>query len=215
MVKHRTDMRTFSCHYYKLDEKEKLVKNSNSACWAGLRRYEVSKKPDGNLNYGSGKYVMQEDYNTIYIDEFEMPRTKDHIDLMVKIVNEITPCELVTINKKKYIKFKMLKTYDQSLVVLNFVRNLWFEPIPFMTGSKEYNAKVGLYTDTFFETLKKSRFKDPLKKLTRANKVACEKAGAKSYYGHSNFNIASKLNIKETSQLLKYKGESTSGFLTT
>lgn len=212
MVQQRKNMRSFSCHYYKF-EKEKLVKNSNSACWAGLRRYESTENPDGN--YGARKYIIQEDYNTIYIDEFEVPRTKDHIDRLVKIVNEITPCELVTINKKKYIKFKMLETYDQSLVVLNFIRNLWYEPIPYMTSSKEYAEKEGLYTDAFFETLKKSRFKDPLKKLTKANKVACEKAGAKSYYGHSNFNIASKLNIKETSQLLKYKGESTSGFLTT
>lgn len=194
MVKQRTDMRTFACHYYKM-EKEKLVKNDNSACWAGLRRYESTKE--------------------IYIDEFEMPRTKDHIDRLVKIVNEITPCEIITINKKRYIKVKMLETYDQSLVVLNFIRNLWYEPIPFAIGSKEYEAKVGLYTDTFFEILKKSRFKDPLKRLTKANKVACEKAGAKSYYGHSNFNIADKLKIKEKEQLLKYKGESTSGFLTT
>lgn len=204
MEKQKTNMRTFACHYYKI-EKENLIKNTNYACWAGLRNFDIS----------TGKYILRQDYNTIYIDEFEIPKTKNYIDLMVKIVNEITPCELVTIDNKKYIKFKMLDTYDQSLVLLNFIRNLWFEPIPYMYDSKEYDDKVGIYTDTFFETLKKSRFKDPLKKLTKANKVACEKVGAKNYYGHSNYNIASKLKIKNKDELLNYKGYSTSAFLTT
>lgn len=199
-------MRGFQCEYFVKDEKGDLTKeykntlNGNittihSACWASTR------------NLPAGTFI--------YIENFQTEKTKSEIDRLVNVINEITPCKVVVIKKKEYIEFKLLETYDQSLILLNFIRNLWHTP-----GGNVYNSakrKTELqfpdYTETFFSTFKKSRYKDPLKRLTKANVEACpEKAQS---VGHSNVHAKERLKIKSTKDLLSFTGASTLIFLTT
>ncbi len=143
----------------------------------------------------------------IYISNYDEPETRKYQPLLVNTVNEITPCEFVEVKDKKYIQFKLLETYDQSLVLLNFVRNLWHSPpIP--------QAKVP-YHKVFFETLEKSEHQDPLEKLTYANKEACPDNLLYGAIGHSNVFNKKMLKLKKKDDLLKYKGNSTQVFLTT
>lgn len=183
-------MRIYTCFHYYMDKDGNLKQNGNNACWAGIMSYY-------------GKYSTEEykAIRDIYIDQYTEEETKDYIELMVKVVNRITPCDIVEIKGRNYIHFRLLETYDQSLVLLNFIRNLWHEPI------------AG-YSKAFFEDLKKSRFKDALAKITTANKRACKKVGGGRYYGHSNVYAEGILLVKQTSDLLAYQGNSTMRFLT-
>lgn len=198
-------MRGFQCEYFIKDEKNELSKvyttkqggkhNIHNACWASTRSL-----PAGTL---------------LYIEGFQDEKTQSEIDRLVQTINEITPCKVVTIKNKEYIEFQMLQTYDQSLVLLNFIRNLWHIP-----GGSIYNITTRKneiqfpnYTETFFSVLKKSRYKDPLKRLTKANLEACpEKAQS---VGHSNVHAKERLKIKSTKDLLSFTGASTLIFLTT
>jgi len=136
----------------------------------------------------------------IYLSDYNQPETLEYQNLIVSVINEITPCKLVNIDNVWYIKFKLLGTYDQSLILLSFIRNLWYEP------------KAG-YSKKFFESLKVATQEDPLERLTWANKEACDDAGYG--YGHSNVHKKSSLKVKKSKQLLEYKGLCTRTFLTT
>lgn len=136
---------------------------------------------------------------TIYIDNFTELETIEYQDLIVSIINEITECQFHQRLFKRYIKFRLLETYDQSLVLLNFIRNLWYEP------------KIG-YSKIFFEKLKIAEHKDPLQRLTWANKEACHE----TIYppGHSNYFPRSMLAIKTKEDLFNFKDNRISVFLT-
>lgn len=181
-------MRNYNCYIYTKNGKD-LERNSNTACFAGIKFYAPE--------------------TTVYISQFRQPETEQYIDLIVTIINKITPCQIIKINNEEYIEFKLLNTYDQSLILLNFIRNLWNKI------SKDFYEKneKKFYNIEFFEILKNyKKYREPLKRLTYANKKACEifKLG---YTGHSNVFEHSTLKIKTTKELLNFKGLYIKNFL--
>lgn len=184
-------MRYYNCYISTMQEAV-LVRNTNTACFAGLKQYF---------------YIERKDQETIYISNFKEKETEIYVDLIVEVMNKITPCEVVKIEDVEYIKFKLLDGYDRSLVLLNFIRNLWY-------GIGDYYAKnKSQYNIKFFEVLKTSKkYKEPLKRLTYANIEACKYVNVRSM-GHSNTHVYSTLKIKNTKQLLKDDVKSTSEFL--
>ena len=149
----------FKCHYYKPAGKGGLTKVDNNACWAGCR-------------YLSGK---------IYITKFKCKETFEYIDLIVKTMNNITPCKLVKINpygkEIDAISFQLLSTYDkevhlykafnyiQNLILLSFIRNLWWGGF--------HGGDGNTYSSKFFEILEKQKNNFcSLKKMMIANKEA-------------------------------------------
>lgn len=197
-------MRGFQCDYYIKDKNNELTKEGinklgnfaiYNSCWSSLQQL-----PAGSF---------------IYIDNYETEETKDSIDLLLKLVNEITPCSIVNIKDKDYIEYKLLEHYDQNLILLNFIRNLWNEP-----GIGHLEGKgapfVPDYSTIFFDVLKKTRYKDPLKKLTHANKKASVNYKLNGYGpGHSNVQGYDELKIKDVKSLMDFKGNSTRTFLIT
>lgn len=188
----------FRCNYYHKIQ-NKLVKNNNQVCWAGLKNYDFLT-PESEKAWRNQIFKLEEEI--IYIDFSEKLKfvTKKNIDLLIKIINNITPCCLVQIDNKEYISFNLLKTYDQNLILLNFIRNIWYSPFT-------------SYSEVFFEELKKSRLKDPLSKLTKANILACEKNPYPRSMGHSNVHDSDDLVICKTKDLLAYEGILTYNFL--
>src|SRR5690348_7299945 len=106
-------MRGYECYFYYYDKQDKFVATQNHACWAGVQ--SVSMK------------LFKDD--TIYIDRFENELTKKYVPLLVRIISKVTPCSIVTINGTKYIKMKVFQNYDKSLILLSFIRNLWYSPV--------------------------------------------------------------------------------------
>lgn len=169
-------MRTYACKFG--FEKGKSISLIRHACWGGVQNH----------------WGIEHEY--VYIDSFTVAKTSKYQRLLITLINKITPCSIVTRKTKKYIKFKLMQTYDQSLVLLNFIRNLWHEPLP---G----------YSKDFFEVLRKSKkYKDPLARLTWANKEAVRLNKQQIIYapGHSNVHPVDKLKIRRASTLKRYKG---------
>lgn len=175
-------MRTYACYLYTM-KNDKLTDTTSTACFACVSHH-------------LGK--------DLYIDRYTEDETKDYIDLIVKTINGVTLCELVTINNKDYIRIELLNGYNQNLILLNFIRNLWHEPF------------AG-YSLNFFKALEKEQDKDALVRLTTANKKALEIKEYNNNYspGHSNVHKASSLKIKTKEDLLKGEPASTASFLTT
>jgi hypothetical protein len=200
-------MRGYACHFYHLTKKNTLVKNNNTACWAGINRVP----PISDVKIHAGEELDEANKEYIFVDQFVQPETEAYIPLLIRVLNKITPCEMVTIDDKQYIKIKLIGKYDNSLIVLNFLRNLWSCPSIFNGQSP---AKA-IYTPTFFETLKNARkYKDGLKRLMWANKAACEKIPGCGSMGHSNIHNADRLTIRSAEDLKNWNGYSTEGFLT-
>ena len=113
----------------------------------------------------------------------------------------------------------MISGYDNNLILLNFIRNLWNCPLQYVPVHRG-NGKNMLkdYTSVFFETLYKIEEKDPLKMLIEANIEACRPLVYNHNTivgpGHSNAFPSRFLKIKNVDELLKYKGTSVRSFLT-
>lgn len=180
--------RRIGCIYYAFINK-KFTQNGNTACWAGIRSYLHNKGP---------KYI--------YITQYDEKETKEYQKLLVSLINKITPCVFLKRQNVIYIKYQLLENhYNRNLVLLNFIRNLWDNPL------FPYNEN---YTKKFFESVKKSKKKDPLEILTEANMIACE--GTKILHAdHSN--AAKNTKIKTSEDLLNKESDiqSTNYFLTT
>lgn len=176
-------MRGFQCTVYFGTSAGDLIPASHGACW-GMLQGETRER-------------------IIYIGSFDEPETQKYQPLLLGLVNKITLCKLYEhkINKR-LIQFQMLSTYDQSLVLLNFIRNLWHQPIPH-------------YTSNFFIALEKSEeyYSDPLERMTWAN-IRAVQAGVMLYGNVGHSNVHKNLKVKSTKQLLDYKGNSTQAFLT-
>lgn len=108
-------MRDYSCHIYHF-ENNKLIKNPNQACWAGLRKESLSFL---NINSKTSK--------DIYIDNYIQPEIT-HIQRkrIIYLINKITPCKFIKIDNKIYIKYEMLNNHYSDLL-LNFIRILWYK----------------------------------------------------------------------------------------
>jgi hypothetical protein len=183
-------MRDFKCYYYSYEE-DNFVINDNTACWKGIT---------------SGVYDQTVVYEEIYIDRFK-DETEEYIELLVNTINQITPTSIEKINDIEYIKYKLLKVYNQDLILLNFIRNLWYKPTWIYTTIEKYN-------DLFFISLKEQKNKDPLIRLTTANIEACKELGLLNSPGHCNIHNWEQLKAKKVSELLSYQGKSTRVFLT-
>jgi hypothetical protein len=172
-------LRSYACYFgFEADKKAGTRFSVQShACWGGVQ-YQYGPKRD-----------------CVIIDKFTYASTAKYQRLLISLINEITPCSIITRKSKKYIKFKLLGTYDKSLVLLNFIRNLWHEPLP---G----------YSKDFFEVLRTSKkYKDPLARLMWANKKAVEMNARKIIYspGHSNVHPPERLKIKRSYMLKRMK----------
>lgn len=175
------NVRGFSCYYKSYTKGNELVTNSNSACWAGV------------------KMELQSGSDYIYIFKYIDESTSEYIDDFLKIINEITECCIVKIDNIEHIKFKLLKTYDQNLILLNFIRNLWY-------------SQFDKYSESFFENLFKSKYEDPLQKLLDAHKIACVPM-EHSWRDHSNCVKSENIQIKKKEFLYNYNGRSVDEFL--
>jgi len=164
-------MRNYSCYYGKYVNK-KVIKSNSSACWASIDR-------DGF------EYVQN-----LYIYKFEEPDiTYEQIKLLVSIVNQITPCSIVTHKKIKYIKYRKIKGYIKNLIILNFIRALWHE-----TGGI-------LSSQLFLNSLKNPKviYEDPLEKLLYSYKESFINVNSPyNVFDHNNFHInLSIINLKK------------------
>lgn len=183
-------MRGFDCYYYYMTDKKEFVKNGRTACWAGICAPPNSKG------------VIAD---TLYIYKFENVNVVDNKQIvrLVNLINNITPCKIVTIKKEKYIKYKLLRTYDQNLVLLNFIRQLWYE-----------NCRAAFDFKKFFDELQKTRRKkevDPLFFIMDIFKKYIKYDNTQYAFTHSNFIKGVVPKTKE--QLFKYNGNSVAQFL--
>ena len=176
-------MRGYECYVYHLINKE-LVANSNTACWAGL-----------NKSVCLGK--------NIYIDEYIEPEITDkQRRRIVYLLNKITLCKFTTIENVKYIQFKLLNNHYSNLLLLNFIRILWYK-------NKSFN------NNQFFIDICKPKTKglDYLEFMMTCIKNNVNNSPKKSwYYGDHSF-VYLGIIPKTKEMLLKYTGLSMQTFL--
>lgn len=108
-------MRTFSCYYFQVNKFGDLVLNENTTCWNGLNYDEA------NLKQETKSIIYIKDYIEKEIDDRQRRR-------MVKLINMITPCKFVVKNDIKLIMYKRIGYYYADLVLLNFLRMMWYMP---------------------------------------------------------------------------------------
>lgn len=186
-MKKLIDYNSYRCILYAY-QGENFNQSYNEACFAGIRDY------------------INHEIKEFYIADFDREETIQFVPSLISIINEITPCQLVEINQTRYIKITLLKTYDQTLALCNFIRNLWYSPEP---EYPKYNEKISFnqtYSFEFFKALKRNKSREPFKKLTEANKIACTKIKFRNNPGHCNVNKGESLKIKTKTDLLNYKG---------
>ena len=174
-------MRDCCCYIYHLNNK-KLVPNSNTACWAGLN---------------SSIYLNKD----IYIDKYIEPEIIDkQRKRIVYLINKIVPCKFEKIDNKTYIKYKLLNNHYSNLLLLNFIRILWYK-----NGS--FN------NEQFFIDICKPKTKglDYLEFMMTCIKNNVESNDSWNYGNHS---FVYKNIIPKTKEiLLEYTGSSMQNFL--
>lgn len=191
-------MRGYDCYVYHLENNE-LVLNNNTACWAGLSN-------------GQGKYynedgklisldVKTKDY--IFIDNYIEPEITDiQRKRIVYLINKITPCKFVTINDKIYIRYKLLKNHYSNLLLLNFIRILWYE-------NKVFNNKQ-FFIDICKPKTKKLDYLEFMMTCIKNNVLL----GASNSWYYGNHSFVYKDIIPKTKEILyKYTGNRMSNFL--
>lgn len=176
-------MRYYDCFKYYLSN-GKLVAHSNTACWAGLNE---------------SNYLGKD----IYIDKYVEPEITDkQRKRIVYLLNKIVPCKFTTIKKVKYIQFKLLKNHHSNLLLLNFIRILWYK-------NEVFNNKQ------FFIDICKSK---PRKLDYLEFMMTCIKNNVNtnnsSFWHYGNHSFVYKDIIPKTKEmLLKYTGNSMQTFL--
>lgn len=188
MALKEVNSKDYTTKYYSLVN-DKLVPNTNTSCWAGIRIYN-----------------FRQESIDIYIEDYEYEETIKYIPLLIKTINKITPCEIVTIDDRSYIKFRLLNTYDKSLLLLNWIRLLWYSPYCSLY-KKDATTSIN-----FFESLKKRRDRDYFVRLIKAN-IDCQKDILEVYSnGHSNVvinsDIRKKLKIKTSEDFNNFTDDS-------
>ena len=187
-------MRDYRCFIYHL-QNNKLVQNSNNSCWAGLNKAKFSSN--------KGEYIILDtktkDY--IYIDKcIEKEITDNQRKRIVYLINKITSCKFVTIDNKTYIQYKLLKNHYSNLLLLNFIRILWY-----INDSFDNNK--------FFIDIckRKPRKLDYLGFMMTCIKNNVENGNSWGYGNHSF--VCPNIIPKTKEMLLKYTGEEMSLFL--
>lgn len=190
-------MRGYNCFFTDNPDFDTI---SNKICW-------------GDIKYNNGCKQEKE----IYISDFTYDATKKYVKTLVDVINKITPCELVIQNDVQYIKFKLLKNYDSSLILLSFIRTLWYNPIPVKYFEEVTEENKLSYIETFFNSLKElqNKIEDSMELLLTAHKKALEPIKIPNNYNdiHSNVYASERIQIKSTKDLLNYKGMTTEGFI--
>ena len=176
-------MRSYDCYIYHL-QNSKLIENSNDACWAGLSKSQYLGKD-------------------IYIDGYIEPEITDkQRRRIVYLLNKITPCKFTTIENVKYIQFKLLNNHYSNLLLLNFIRILWYK-------NQSFN------NDQFFIDICKPKTKglDYLEFMMTCIKNNVNNTPKESwYYGDHSF-VYLGIIPKTKEMLLKYTGDSMQTFL--
>lgn len=178
----RTLEYNYRCYFYFYRNNEFTYNSANQSCW---------KLIDG--------LAAKE----IYIDQYKTKETLKYVPLIVSYINKFTPCEVVTIGEKEYIKFTLLKSYRKSLALLNFIRYLWCSP-----RTNQYNDG-NEFSITFFETLEAANpEEDAFTNLTIANKAGCKVVITTSDggTGHSNHFPYHKLKDLTTKDFDEFDG---------
>jgi len=187
-------MRGYNCYIYHL-ENNKLVQNNNTACWAGLNSRSF-RNIDCKLIKLDNK---TKDY--IYIDQYIEPEiTTIQRKRIIYLINKITPCKFIMINNKIYISYKLLKNHYSNLLLLNFIRILWYK-----NGSFD--------NEQFFIDIckPKTRNLDYLEFMMNCIKDNVDNASSWSYGNHSF--VYQNIIPKTKEMLLKYTGTSMQTFL--
>jgi len=110
-------MRCYDCYIYHFQNNQ-LIQNSNQACWAGLNRVNYNDKNGKQIKLDS----KTKDY--IYIDKYiEKEITDKQRKRIVYLLNKITPCKFVTIEKVKYIQYKLLSNHYSNLELITQAEN--------------------------------------------------------------------------------------------
>lgn len=175
-------MRGYNCYIYHLQKNNKLIENSNNACWAGLN---------------NSQYLGKD----IYIDKYIEPEITDkQRRRIVYLLNKITLCKFTTIENVKYIQFKLLNNHYSNLLLLNFIRILWYK-----NGS--FNNE-----QFFIDICKpKTRGLDYLEFMMTCIKNNVESNDSWNYGDHSF--VYKNIIPKTKEMLLKYTGKSMQTFL--
>ena len=187
-------MRDYTCYIYHLQD-NKLVQNSNQSCWAGLNRKFYYDKDSKEIQLDT----KTKDY--IYIDQYIQPQITDkQRKRIVYLLNKITSCKFITIEKKRYIQYKLLKNHYSNLLLLNFIRILWYK-------NRSFNNE-----QFFIDICKpKPRNLDYLEFM-----MICIKNNVdnKDSWGYGDHSFVYKNIIPKTKEmLLKYTGKDMSMFL--
>jgi hypothetical protein len=162
---------------YSIKINSNLEEAPNNICWADI--FDYRSQTDGN----------------IYIYRFREPNTEKHIPKLLSIINEITPCELVTIDGMEYIQYKLLPFYNQNLLILNFIRYLWYIP--------EEVDDAEVIQSTFFNKLYSDIYTDPISILTYSNKEACKNVFCSM--SHSNLTEQQFIEIQTLESFRAYR----------
>lgn len=189
-------MRSFNCDYYHLNKDNKLCKNANKSCWASINNY-ITVDNDKRITIT----LLESKKDHIYIDNYIEPQiTDEQRKRLIYLINKITPCKFVNIEGKVYIEYKKIKGYDNNLILLNFIRNLW------CVGHSGFNYK-GFFNDLLKRKLRNQDYLVFIMTHFKNNIV-----DPPAYQDHSN--IIGNIIPKTKEELLSYTGYSTKEFLT-
>lgn len=129
--------------------------------------------------------------------------TSQYIELIVQLINKITDCKYDAEND--CIEYKMLKGFNRNLILLNFIRYLWFSPLNNEASTVFFKKLSDLFNNT--------NINDPLVLLTIANRYTAKVIGYVETPTHCNYYHYSYLQIRKTNELLNCNFNSTKQFL--
>lgn len=192
-------MRYYECYIYHLENK-KLVQNDNHSCWNGLNR-PIYKRFDKVEKKSVNIILDEETKDYIYIDKYIQPEITDkQRKRIIYLINKITPCKFVTIEKVKYIQYKLLSNHHSNLLLLNFIRILWYKNDSFNNGQ-------------FFIDISKTKSRN-LDYLEFMMTCIKNNVNDSSTFGHGNHSFVYPRIIPKTKEMLyKYTRNMMSIFL--
>jgi hypothetical protein len=194
-------MRGFQCYYYRMRDNNKLIAEGNRSCWAGINNecYFYDKIQKERIVFK----LLPENKDDIFIDQFKVTCgtvSEKDIKRVVHLINKITPCKLVKIKKKQYIKYRKVGYYYSDLLLLNIIRMLWYQPKRF--NMEEYYKSIH------------DRFKgDPLIFLMERIKNQVDESATAGYSYGDHSCIYKNIVPKTKQQLLDYKKGSMENFI--